>query len=78
MQNNSPIAICPTVDQEPSQQSAISSAGTPEADFITEPKPNTESVEVCEQAAMSIVKGILMEFAGLDWSSAHNLSTECF
>lgn len=31
---------------------------------------------MCEPAATTVVKGILMEFIGMDWSPAHNLTAE--
>jgi len=40
--------------------------------FIPEPEPNTESVQVCKLATTCITEGILGEFEGMNWSSAHN------
>lgn len=43
----------------------------PEATFVLEPEPITESEQVCELETASIIEKILVSIEGMDWSPTH-------
>lgn len=84
MQCGSPFTVCPTSEDlasptsDPRAKPAVSHVRlemeperSPEAVFILDPEPNTESVQVCDLATASITEGILVEFNGINKNPTH-------
>lgn len=64
------------VEWEPSQPAALPTAEQTEPTADSEPEPKAKSDQVHEPATVSVTEGILVEFAGMDWSPAHTTVAE--
>lgn len=58
----------PTADSQPEPAIKTEPERLLEANFILEPELNAKSVNVCEPASASVIKGILVEFVRMDWT----------